>query len=182
LITPLENERFRIWRQTRTGLLSYPLETNAARAHLSASVYLQMALCPHIVHIVGHTEAHHAATAQDIIDAALMARRVIENALAGQPEMISDSSLISRKKNLVSEARLTLEVIKNLQAGNDADPFIDPSTLAGAVEQGILDAPHLRNNPYAPGLIRTRILEGACEAVDENGVRVAEATRLSAFL
>ncbi len=59
-------------------MLSYPLEKdNAARAHLSASIYLQMALKPHIVHIVGHTEADHAATAADIIDASLMARQAI---------------------------------------------------------------------------------------------------------
>jgi hypothetical protein len=63
LIQPLERETFRIWLQTRTGLLSYPLDSSAARAHLAASVYLQMALKPHIVHVVGHTEADHAATA-----------------------------------------------------------------------------------------------------------------------
>jgi hypothetical protein len=84
----LENDTFRVWRQTRTGLLSYPLEQNAARAHLAASVYVQMALRPHILHVVGHTEAHHAATADDIIDACWMARRSIENALKGQPDMI----------------------------------------------------------------------------------------------
>ena len=38
LIEPLaENENFRIWRQTRTGLLSYPLDPAAARGHLAAS-------------------------------------------------------------------------------------------------------------------------------------------------
>lgn len=84
LIEPLEDDNFRVWRQTRTGLLSYPLEDNAARAHLNSSIYLQMALKPQIVHIVGHTEADHAATGQDIIDAALMARKTIENALDGQ--------------------------------------------------------------------------------------------------
>jgi hypothetical protein len=33
-----------VWRQTRTGLLSYPLDDDAARAHLAASIYVQMAL------------------------------------------------------------------------------------------------------------------------------------------
>ncbi|MFZ5822688.1 MAG: methionine synthase, partial [Chloroflexota bacterium] len=37
-------KEFHIWKQTRTGLLSYPVEENAARAHLAASIYLQMAL------------------------------------------------------------------------------------------------------------------------------------------
>ena len=81
---------FRIWRQTRTGLLSYPLDPAAARAHLAASVYVQMALHPHIVHVVGHTEAHHAATAEDVIEACKLARRAIENALSGQPDMTAD--------------------------------------------------------------------------------------------
>ncbi len=40
LIEPLATEDFRIWRQTRTGLLSYPVDPDAARAHLAASVYL----------------------------------------------------------------------------------------------------------------------------------------------
>jgi methylmalonyl-CoA mutase cobalamin-binding subunit len=40
LIAPLERPDFRIWRQTRTGLLSYPLDPAAARAHLAASVYV----------------------------------------------------------------------------------------------------------------------------------------------
>ena len=45
MIDPLAEEGdFRIWKQTRTGLLSYPLDPTAARAHLAASIYLQMAL------------------------------------------------------------------------------------------------------------------------------------------
>jgi len=58
LLEPLSGPDFHIWRQTRTGLLSYPLDLDAARAHLAASVYVQMVLRPHIVHVVGHTEAH----------------------------------------------------------------------------------------------------------------------------
>ncbi len=65
MIAPLENANFHIWRQTRIGLLSHPSDLVAARGHLAASTYLQMALKPHIYHIVGHTEAHHAATADD---------------------------------------------------------------------------------------------------------------------
>ncbi len=78
---------FRIYRQTRVGLLSHPLDPEAARGHLAAATYLQMALKPHIVHVVGHTEAHHAATAEDVIAACKVARRAIENAVAGAPDM-----------------------------------------------------------------------------------------------
>lgn len=178
----LEDEHFRIWRQTRTGLLSYPLEGNAARAHLSASIYVQMALKPHIVHIVGHTEAHHAATAADIIDAARMARRAIENALAGQADMLADPVVVARRDELISEVRVTLQAIKAIHTHAKSDALTDASTLAEAVSQGIMDAPQLRNNPFARGAIRTRIIGGACEAVNENDQIIKEVTRLAPFL
>ncbi len=178
----LENESFRIWRQTRTGLLSFPLEQNAARAHLAASVYLQMALRPHILHVVGHTEAHHAATANDIIDACQMARRSIENALKGQPDMLKDAAIQQRKDELISEARITLNAISNLAKNSGSDPFTDPECLTEAVSSGILDAPHLKNNPFAPGTIQTRIINGACEAIDEKGDKITETQRLKKFL
>lgn len=183
LISPLEGPNFRIWRQTRTGLLSYPLEENAARAHLAASIYLQMGLRPHIVHIVGHTEAHHAATAQDVIDAALMARRAIENAL-GQPDMTADPQVQARKAELVSEARLTLDAIRQLAPASHPAPLTDAAILTRAVSAGILDAPQLRNNPFARGTIITTIDErGACIAIDPaSGKPLSEAQRLRNLL
>ncbi len=176
---------FRIWRQTRTGLLSYPLDPDAARAHLAASVYLQMALRPHIVHVVGHTEAHHAATADDVIEACKLARRAIENALRGQPDMTAGAAVQARKEELVREAKVTLEAIcalakPSVTEPGAADPLTDPTTLARAVTSGVLDAPHLRNNPFARGQIVTRIdARGACVAVDPaTGRSLSEEERL----
>ncbi|HEY3473517.1 MAG TPA: methionine synthase, partial [Anaerolineales bacterium] len=34
LVQPLENEDFCVWTQTRIGLLSHPLDPDAARGHL----------------------------------------------------------------------------------------------------------------------------------------------------
>jgi len=178
----LENGSFRIWRQTRTGLLSYPLEIPAARAHLAASIYVQMNLKPHIVHVVGHTEADHAATAEDVIEACQMARRSIENALAGQADMLADAKVRERKDHLIQEARITLQAIQNLRKDETTDALTDAALLNSAVKQGILDAPHLKNNPFARGKIQTRIIHGACEAVDERGDRLTEKKRLAAFL
>ena len=53
--------------------------------------------------------------------------------------------------------------------------------LALAVQKGILDAPQLRNNPFAPGRVRTTILNGACVTVDEKGQAVAEEERLQSL-
>mgnify|MGYP001401398436 FL=1 len=182
IIEPLEEDNFHIWRQTRTGLLSYPLDEDAARAHLAASIYLQMTIKPHIVHIVGHTEAHHAATADDIIAASRMARQAIENAIKGQPDMTGDPKVQSRVMALLDEARVTLSAIREIASNAVEDPFIDPKTLTRAVTSGILDAPHLQNNPFAHGRIRTRVIDGACMAVDENGEPISEEQRIGALL
>jgi hypothetical protein len=175
-------EQFRIFTQTRTGLLSYPVEINAARAHLAASIYLQMALRPDIIHIVGHSEADHAATAQDVIDAARMARRAIENAM-GQPDLTVDPEVQARKVELVEQARVTLEAIRSIAPASVPDPWIDPATLARSVSLGILDAPQLGNNEFARGEILTRVDErGACVAVDAAGKSLTEQERLKKYL
>ena len=179
LIEPLAGPDFRIWRQTRTGLLSYPLNPFAARAHLVASVYLQMTLKPHIVHVVGHTEAHHAATADDIIEACELARRPIDIAVRGAPDMTADPKVSARREELVPEVQVTLHAIRGLAKPGVRDPLIDPATLTRAVITGILDAPHLRSNPFARGQVITRSVNGACVACDTDGRILTEKKRLS---
>jgi methylmalonyl-CoA mutase cobalamin-binding subunit len=177
LVEPLASGEFRIWKQTRTGLLSYPLDPAAARGHLSSSIYLQMALEPGIVHIVGHTEADHAATAEDILEAAGMARRAISNALQGAPDMTADPAVQARKQELAAEAKVTLAAIRALARPGVEDPWTDAGTLALAVTHGLLDAPQLKNNPFGRGLVRTQIIDGMCLAVDSRGRSLSERTR-----
>jgi hypothetical protein len=59
------------------------------------------------------------------------------------------------------------------------DPLLDAATLARAVTSGILDAPHLKNNPFGRGAIRTQIVKGQCLTIDEKGHPLNEAERLS---
>ena len=179
LVEPLENENFRVWRQTRIGLLSHPLDPDAARGHLAAATYLQMALKPHIYHIVGHTEAHHAATADDVIEASRIARRAIENAVRGAPDMTADRAVTRRRKELVREAKILLEAILALAGPGAVDPLIDPATLARAVTSGLMDAPQLRNNKFGCGEIRTSIVNGACVVVNSKGKPIGEQKRVS---
>ena len=182
LIEPLLGPNFRIWKQTRTGLLSYPLDTAAARAHLSTSIYVQMAIQPHIIHVVGHTEAHHAATADDVIEACTMARRSIENALQGAPDMTSGPAVQAQVEYLAAEAKITLQAITQLGKARSADPWTDPAILAESVKVGILDAPHLRNNLFALGQLKTRVINGACVAIHPDGTLLPEGERLQKFL
>jgi len=183
LIEPLTRPDFRIWRQTRTGLLSYPLDIDAARAHLSASIYLQMALQPQIVHVVGHTEAHHAATSDNVIEACKIARRAIENAVQGQPKMTLDPLIQQRKKEIIQESQITLNAISSLADSGVDDPLTDAVTLSQAITTGILDAPHLRNNPFARGQIITRIdNRGASVSINPaNGLRITERDRITSL-
>ncbi len=182
LVEPLTGPNFRVWRQTRTGLLSYPVDPHAARAHLATSIYLQMSLRPHMIHVVGHTEAHHAATAEDVIEACRMARKSIENALQGAPNMTSDPAIQAQVAYLASEARLTLQAIQHLGGDTSQDPWTDPAILFKAVKSGILDAPQLLNNPIALGQLRTRIVKGACVAIHPDGTPLGEAERLEKYL
>jgi hypothetical protein len=180
MIEPLAGSNFRIWRQTRTGLLSYPVDVDAARAHLAASVYLQMALRPHILHVVGYTEADHAATAADVIESCKLARRSVENALGG-PDMTQDDSIQTRVSELTQEAHVTLDAIRELAPTGVADPWVNAVTLTRAVQTGILDAPQLKNNPFGRGQIVTRIDgRGACIGIEPNtGSPLNESDRIT---
>ena len=182
MIEPLRNPDFRIWTQTRTGLLSYPLDPTEAKAHLVASIYVQMALKPHIVHVVGFTEADHAATAGDVIESCTLARRSIENAIKGAPDMSADPEIKARMNWLVRGAQITLQAIQEIAENKSVDPLLDPEMLTKAVKIGIMDAPQLRNNPYAKGEIETRIINGACVPIYANGKPMSEKHRLDELL
>lgn len=182
MVQPLASESFRVWRQTRIGLLSHPLDPDAARGHLAAATYLQMALKPHIYHIVGHTEAHHAATADDIIEASRISRRAIENAVRGAPDMTADPAITERRKELVRDAHLLLEAIASLAGPQAGDPLTDPQTLTRAVTCGLMDAPQLRNNKFGRGKVRTSIVNGASQVVGPSGKVIEERQRLLKLL
>jgi hypothetical protein len=142
-----------------------------------------MALKPHIVHVVGHTEADHAATADDVIEACGMARRAIENALKGAPDMTADPAIQRRCGEIIADTRMLLHAIAALAPAGIPDPWTDPATLARAVGIGLLDAPQLRGNRFAPGRIQTRIRrDGACVATDTHGIEIPESLRIETAL
>jgi len=171
---------FRVWRQTRTGLLSYPVDLRRARAHLAQSTMLQMALQPHIIHVVGYSEADHAAGADEVIESAIMAAEVAGTALRGNPDLAADSAVQRRKAQLIAETGRLIDAIRALGPDED-DPLSSPAVLAQAVALGYLDAPQLVNNAYAPGRVRTRAIDGALWPVDERGKPLDERARLAAL-
>jgi methylmalonyl-CoA mutase cobalamin-binding subunit len=179
LTDELTGDGFRIWRETRTGLASMPADQDAAIGHMCGSIAMQLAVRPHILHVVSYTEAHHAATTADVIAAARMAQGVIDGIQVGLPEMHGDPRVIARRDQLITEGRLILSAIKEIAPPGTRDPWTDPETLARAVECGLMDAPDLAGNPAAWGKVRTRLVEGACRAVDEHGLPVLEQRRVA---
>jgi hypothetical protein len=183
LIESLHDENFATIRQTRTGLSSLFPDPDVAKGQLSSSSLFQLALEPKIMHIVGFCEGDHAALPSEIIESVKIINGVFESFLLGLPQILNDSRINERKDELIEEAKYLLRTIKNLPTENVNDPWIDPTTLAQAVQTGLLDAPHLRGSSYAAGKVFTKIIDGACVAIDpQSGKRLREEERISRLL
>lgn len=171
LIESLEDENFRVYRQARAGLASFPTNLYQAKGQLASSAYLSMAIKPHIYHVVGYCEAHHAATADDIIESCMIVRGVLKNIFLGDINMVDDIDVQRRKAQLIKDGSIIINSIKSL-SNSSKDPLTDPVILEEAVKIGILDAPHLKGNSAACGKLTTRIVNGGMYPFDEKLNRV----------
>ena len=181
LIESLEDEDFKVYREARAGLTSFPADLYAAKGQLAASAYLALNIKPHIYHVVGYCEAHHAADAKDVIESCKIVRGIIKNDFLGSVDMRKDPNVQRRKEELIREAKDILEGIRLL--GKDCeDPFSDPDNLARAVHCGIFDAPQLVGNPDARGEIKTRMVAGRLYSYnEEEGRIIPEKERVAAI-
>ncbi len=179
LVESLHDDSFITLRQVRSGLFAYPPDLDMGKGQLAASIYTGMLLKPHIVHVVGFCEADHAATADDVIESCKIARRVIRECLLGSIDPAYDKAVLKRKSELVREAWLLISAIRSLADPDASDPLTDPMAYVRAVSLGVLDAPQLRNNPIARGELKTRMINGACLAIDKStGEPISEFERL----
>lgn len=182
LIESLHDETFTTYRQARAGLARFSTDLNLAKGQLASSAQLAMAIRPHIYHVVGYCEAHHAATAGDVIESVKIARGVIEGCLSGYPDITDDHEVASRKEWLIVQALYTLNFIRETFAEYE-DPWSSPEVIARCIKMGILDAPHLKGNPSACGKLQTRMVDGALKAYDKAAGRVIyEEERLERIL
>ena len=166
LIEALHDEDFVSYRMVRTGLASLSQDPDIAKGQLASSIAIAMAIKPHIVHVVGYSEGDHAAASKEIIESCKIAKGVINNCLMGLPDMTSSRNVRKRKEELLSEVNILLEALKRIANDDVNDPWTDPETLNRAIKIGLLDAPHLKGNKYAKGELVTKIINGACYAVD----------------
>ena len=178
MIEGLHGDDFVSMRQVRAGLLHFSPDMDVAKGQLAASTVLALGLRPHIVHVVAFCEGDHAATAPDVVESCEIVRGVLRNCLFGMPDMTADPSVEKRKQQLIAEAKLLIAALRAL-APEEEDPLISPKVLAEAIRLGVLDAPHLRGNPYAAGLLETRAVNGAIHPVHPETKQIlTEADRL----
>lgn len=166
LIESLQSDKFKILTQVRAGLTSFPPDLDKAKGQLAYATFLGMALKPDIIHVVGFSEANHAAESSDVIESCKIAQQVINNSLYGYPDYSYDPEIKNRSKELLSEANYLLKAIKNLADNNTDDSWSDPETLTRAIKTGIIDAPHLKGNSEGAGKLTTKMIDGACYAYD----------------
>ncbi len=172
LISGLVDNKFRVLTQVRAGLTSFPTNLDRAKGQLAYSTWLGMNLKPDIVHVVGYSEANHAAASSDVIASCHIARQVINNSLYGLPDPAADPIIRQRQQELLAEAGVLLAALKKIAEPEVVDPWSDPETIARAIKTGIIDAPHLKGNPAAAGKLTTKMVNGACYAYDYQEDRI----------
>lgn len=98
LIEPLTRHHdFHIIKQTRSGLPSFPPDLYQAKGHLAFGIYTQLYLEPDILHVVTHSEAHHEAKAEDIIESCQITKQVCWDFAKGHvPDIWADPWVRSR--------------------------------------------------------------------------------------
>ncbi|MCC6697533.1 MAG: cobalamin-dependent protein [Candidatus Hydrogenedentes bacterium] len=164
LISEIEGPDFATYREVRAGITSLPRDPDEAKGHMAASAIYSMAVRPHILHVVGYSEAHSVVNADILIESCRIARGAVALAIQGSPDPARDPKVQARKKHLIREARTLLEGIRSLGKDRD-DPWSDADVLTRAIQTGVLDAPHFRGNPHLCGRILTACVDGGWEAI-----------------
>ncbi|MCL2164552.1 MAG: cobalamin B12-binding domain-containing protein [Oscillospiraceae bacterium] len=178
----LHDGGFTSFRQTRAGLPFLSGDLSVAKGQLAASTMLQMAVNPDIIHVVGYSEAEHAATPGVIIESSKIVRGVVRSCLQGNVDLAADPVVQVRKTELVSEAKYLLDFICSYYR-ESADPLFDPAVLADCVRRGILDSPHIVKNDTYRGILNTRVIDGKCVAWDaQKGQPINEKQRLEMLM
>ncbi|MFX1324329.1 MAG: hypothetical protein ACFE8N_05195, partial [Promethearchaeota archaeon] len=129
---------------------------------------VQLVIKPDIVHVVSYSEANHAAFPEDIIESCKIVDQVINRFYSSEINLI-DNRIQERKEELIKQAKWIINFIPFLAKDKEQlkDPYINSNVLNRVVKYGIFDAPHLKNNKYALGKIKTKIINGACYSWDD---------------
>ena len=179
LIETLRDEDFIPYRQVRAGLSHFAVDLDKAKGQLAMATMIMLGLRPHIIHVVGYSEADHASRPEDVIESCKIVHGVMRNAFLGMPDPLHEPRVTELRKELLDEALLLLGTLERFgeELGSE-DPLADPSVIARAIRTGLIDAPHLRGQPCALGMVRTGPAAGGCRALGTRGSTLQEADRL----
>ena len=168
LLQTLVDDSFSLIKQVRTGIASFPLNLNKAKGQLAATTLIQLAIKPDIIHVVSYSEASHAAHPEDIIESCNIVDQVINTAYSSRLNFIDDK-IKERKEELIKQARWIVNFIPDLARTpfEQENPYVNYKVLNRLIKYGIFDAPHLKNNEFALGRIKTKMIKGACYSWDE---------------
>ena len=179
LTESLADRNFRVYRQTRAGLPFLSGDSDIAKGQLAATTALQMNVNPHIIHVVGYSEALHAATPEVIIESCKIVRGVVRGTLHGNAAAVHDPAVKARRGELLRESTYLLDFIKSEYSGVSPDPLADAAVLSSCIKRGIIDAPHIVKGGDFKGFLQTRVRNGKCLAWDSKAEQaIDEKTRL----
>jgi len=179
MVESLEDKKFHTYRETRAGLALLSADENVAKGQLAASTFMQMMVKPHIIHVVGYCEADHAATAKEVIESCRIVKGVIRHTLNDSLSVAQNEQIVQRKEELIKEAKILLEFIKDEYKGNE-DPFCDAEVICDCIKKGYIDAVHIVKNDKYKGTLHTKVDDGKCIAYDEqSGVELKEMQRIN---
>jgi hypothetical protein len=179
LTESLADGGFRVYREARAGLPFLSGDPHVAKGQLAASTALAMNIRPHIIHVVGYSEAEYAATPEVVVESCGIVRGVVRSTLSGNADACFDPRVGERRAELLSEAKYLLMFIEDEYASVSADPLADASVIADCVRRGILDAPHIVRREGFTDPLRTRVTDGKCVAWNaETGAPMNEPERL----
>ncbi len=168
MINSLKGENFDVFREVRAGIAHFSADEHKAKGQASASAVISLALKPHILHVVGFSEGDHATLPGELIESCKIIHGVLSDCLDGMIDATHDPKISKRKEHLISEAKDLLEAIRIYGNGRCDDPWSNPEVLAGAIKEGILDAPHFRGNRHLCGKIYTKLSGGGWDAFSED--------------
>ncbi|WP_409068658.1 methionine synthase [Clostridium sp. FAM 1755] len=178
LVESLEDENFKTYRQTRAGLPLFSSDICIAKGQLAASTFMQMAVKPHIIHVVSYCEADHVASASEVIESCKIVKGVIKHTLSDDFSLEKDQKIINRKKELVKEAKVLLDFIQN-RFKDYKDPLANSKVIEQSIKNGYIDAVHIVKNKKFRGDLTTKIVDGKCVAYDKKtGKIINEMSRI----
>jgi glutamate mutase epsilon subunit len=163
LLHTLTDNNFSIIKQVRTGLASFPLDLDKAKGQLAIATTIQLSIKPDIVHVVSFSEADHAALPEDVIESCKIVEQIINKSYSSKLNLIGND-VLRRKEELIKQAKWIIELIPYLVKNKKEaeNPYTNPNVLNRLIKYGIFDAPHLKNNIFALGKIKTKMINGAC--------------------